>query len=352
MKSGPKRAARRTRGEGTVQKCGDKFRGVITTAKGRLYGPLVASKPDALPEARKKAARLALDESPSLSSWARKWLSEKEASPTTLALYSFVVEKKIAPSLGDMPVRAVQAHHAEAWLRSLGGSDKARKNALGVLLAVLRSAGNPIAVKAPRLREGDKRVLTPEERDKAFNIEEPESWMMVRLALGSGLRRSEMAGLQHRDRVGGGVHVKRAVVNVGSVLYVKPTKTAVSNDWVPLHPDLLDVVGSGKGYVLGDSDPPDPRRLSRVWAAVSEASGLKGVGLHDLRRTFGVWLLETGTDVRAAAELMRHDPTMLLRVYARSRQETMSAATARLFPATPPATPVKRKSRLAKAKEA
>lgn len=55
------------------------------------------------------------------------------------------------------------------------------------------------------------------------------------------------------------------------------------------------------------------------------------MGPHALRRTYGMTLLEAGVDVVTAADLMRHDPAMLLQEYARTRTDLKREAVRRTF---------------------
>lgn len=71
----------------------------------------------------------------------------------------------------------------------------------------------------------------------------------------------------------------------------------------------------------GKEDPVSPSVIDDRWRRWRKGTKFEKVGLHDLRATFGTMLLEQGIDVRTAAELMRHDPTMLLKTYTRSRRD-------------------------------
>jgi integrase len=53
--------------------------------------------------------------------------------------------------------------------------------------------------------------------------------------------------------------------------------------------------------------------------------------MHGLGRTFGMDMLESGVDLRTAAEQMRHDTAMLANIYSRSRRDLKRAAAAKVF---------------------
>lgn len=57
--------------------------------------------------------------------------------------------------------------------------------------------------------------------------------------------------------------------------------------------------------------------VKKGFALAAERAGLKDVHPHDLRRTFGSWLVQSGVDIRRVSDLMRHsDIRVTARVYA------------------------------------
>ncbi len=60
-------------------------------------------------------------------------------------------------------------------------------------------------------------------------------------------------------------------------------------------------------FVIAGDDPKSPRKdLKRPWAAVSNAAGLKGVRLHDLRHTYAAILAEENYSLQVIGKMMGH----------------------------------------------
>jgi integrase len=58
-----------------------------------------------------------------------------------------------------------------------------------------------------------------------------------------------------------------------------------------------------------------------------QRAGLSDVHPHDLRRTFGSWLVQAGVDIRRVSELMRHaDIRVTAQVYAHLAPKDLVAA--------------------------
>lgn len=222
-----------------------------------------------------------------------------------------------------------------AWLKSLPGTNRTRKNSLDNLKAVLGHFGTTTAQKPPKTRKGVRRPLSPQED----LILEPlakkigaKAHLAYVLARDCGLRRGEICGLAFEDIEDGGLNVRRSVVWTKAQIVVKGVKTEEPR-WVPMTDEVVRLIGSGKGFVLGSgSTPLNPKTLSSWFHRIKKDSGLSVpfLGLHSLRRTYGFGLLESGTDIKTAAEMMGHDPAMLLNVYSKSRRDLKKAAIKRL----------------------
>lgn len=320
----------RTRGEGTIQKRSDgKFRGKIQIDGKVVFGPTVVRKSDALPALWRKLRDLeeeAANEAAEhpLSTYFHRHITaiKGKQSPTTVDFWNNAVKKVEGTRLGKKLPSSITPKDVDAWADSLGLAPRTTRNYVNAVKQMMALAGFPIKINQPKLRESKQVILTEEECAELLGADMPDTVRpIVQLALLCGLRRSEIAGLRHEDRDGDGIYIKRAVVRSTGAIVVKETKTASSEAWIPL-PKPLEWIGSGKGFVIGgEKDPLSPSVLDDRWRRWKKGTKFAKVGLHDLRATFGMNLLTAGVDVRTAAELMRHDPTMLLKVYTRSRRD-------------------------------
>ena len=61
--------------------------------------------------------------------------------------------------------------------------------------------------------------------------------------------------------------------------------------------------------------------VSKAWRRLINQAGLKGLRLHDIRRTVGSWMTQAGTDLNAVREALRHRNISTTLTYARLRDE-------------------------------
>jgi site-specific recombinase XerD len=135
---------------------------------------------------------------------------EVDRSPTTIELYLSNFRNHIIPRWGDTFLTDVKAVQVEAWLRGLSMLAPSTRSKLRNQLSSLYSHAirfelfdrlNPIS----SVRQGAKRLKTPDiltlEEMTALvrKLEEPSTRAMVLVAAVTGLRRSEIRGLQWHD---------------------------------------------------------------------------------------------------------------------------------------------------------
>lgn len=214
---------------------------------------------------------------------------------------------------------------------------------LQILHAVLERArkekfipDNPAAnIKKFSVPEHEKRILAPEEIPIFLGLFKPYPRMYLAvLLLLHGLRTSEACGLKKSDFDGTGITIKRSAVEVGGRLFINESTKTGKIRYVPVTPELAQLLSQAtEGFVLQSSNgnPLRRRNLSRSFRKIVAGTPYKDMSMHDLRSTFGMLLLETGTDVRTAAELTGHSPSMLAKAYARSRKSLKIEAVQRAF---------------------
>ncbi len=150
---------------------------------------------------------------------------------------------------------------------------------------------------------------------------------IIRFALGTGLRRAEICGLQWQDvdLENGLIRIRRAVVLVGDAAQVSIPKSAKSRRTVklpePLRLSLVDRKGSAEqtDWVFPDRDGKfrHPKVLTRVVGTYLAKAGLKDFTLHDLRHAHATFLLQQKMPLKAVSERLGHsDVRITLGVYA------------------------------------
>jgi integrase len=181
---------------------------------------------------------------------------------------------------------------------------------------------NPIRglVRQSARREKDPDVLTAEEIRLILKGLSPVHQTMVFLAASTGLRVSEIRGLQWQDLdvAKGVLNLRRGVVENN----VTELKTKASRRPIPIHPALVTALQS-----IRQSSPyaqpsdwvfasPDAKGKVPLWpcgvmqthvrAAVRAAGITKNVGWHTFRHSYATLLKGNGEDVKTVQESLRH----------------------------------------------
>ena len=192
------------------------------------------------------------------------------------------------------------------------------------------------------------RWLTREEADRLLAEAEARRarapWLadFVRLGLNAGLRPGEMLWLEW-SRVDLKANAIRFEPAVGQ------EKTAQKNGkrgTVPLNLAAREAILS-RARFRASHCPDSPwvfcrhtgGRVTNVlkgWKAITTAAGVPDVHQHDLRRTFGSWLVQAGIGIERVSALLRHsNVSITARVYAHLRPTDLAEAAAVLDRPTP-----------------
>jgi integrase len=170
-------------------------------------------------------------------------------------------------------------------------------------------------------------LVTTEQYQKLLPLLPQHCRVMVTLAMCLGLRVSEILGLRWEDvdLEEATLQVRRSVVNG----HVEDTKTLASEDELPLHPDLVDVLRQWQeaelpvnGWLFGNIDTGKPyhadtmrqRHLNKAAAKI----GLPKLGWHAFRHTYRARLSELGLPLEVQQKLMRHASIDMTTKYGRN----------------------------------
>jgi integrase len=192
---------------------------------------------------------------------------------------------------------------------------------------------NP-AAKVPLLREdrGRIRYLTQEEEAALLEQCSPRLALLVRFALLTGLRKSEILGLCPRE-----TDLDAGVVRLPGLR----TKTKIPRT-VPLSSEAVEILkGLPAPAVPEGMDPRDvpyfanrdggeADRLYRSFRPTVQAAGLAGVTFHDLRHSFASRLVMQGTNLVTVQRLLGHSSILLTQRYAHLAPGAESEAVERL----------------------
>jgi integrase len=274
-------------------------------------------------------------------------------SPATKTVYKQFLSSYILPEWGTKTLTALRPIAVERWLESLSYAPATKSKIRNLLSALFQHAirmewaeTNPIrAVRASakRLREPD--ILTPEETN-ALIAELPEPCRtMALLAALTGLRISEVLGLQWQDvdLEGAVIRLRRGIVNQ----QVSDLKTAGSKRPLPIPSALVEALSEWKKQTSfsqtedwvfaspqanGDQPYWPGTLLQRHLKPAALRVGIaKQIGWHSFRRSFATLLYANEQDVKTAQELMRHaTPNVTMGIYAQAVTEAKRQAQERL----------------------
>ena len=266
-------------------------------------------------------------------------LGHEGRAHSTRSRCSSVLNKWVLPFWQATNIDEVRTVEVEAWLRGLalaqGTKAKIRKTLCLLFNHAIRwefATRNPISgpVRGSGVRQSEKRERIPEvlsaEEFRMLKAALPlRERVLVSLALSTGLRRGELAGLRWEDINFEELKltVQRSVVDQ----VVGNAKTEASHRPLPMDiriAKLLQEWHSVSKYVrsqdyvfatdancAGDRRGKQPVSLAKVMRChiqpVARAVGIrKRIGWHTLRHTFATVLHQNGEGIKVVQELLRH----------------------------------------------
>jgi integrase len=86
-------------------------------------------------------------------------------------------------------------------------------------------------------------------------------------------------------------------------------------------------VDSGLVFTTAFGGPVDPRNVLRAIQDAAKSAGVEGVGVHTLRHTAAVTMLEGGVHIKAASDLLGHSSIAITGdIYGHTTDEAARAA--------------------------
>lgn len=327
------------------------------------------------PADRQKAKHAAGD---TLRDYAPKWLAKHRRSdgeplkPRTAAHYRNLLEARILPQLGDMPMRALSEDVIRDWLDDLPDTPVMNAHAYALLRGILAGA----AKRDPRVKvpafQGASKAKTKHKPEPA-TLDElavivanmPERYRLAILLMSwCALRFGEVTELRRQDvdLRGSRIRIRRAVVLVDRERIVSTPKSEAGIRDVSIPPHLLPLVRehltkhaqpgpagllfpAASGGHLSQSTlngRPGRRRIIKgritnesatAFCKAREAAGRPDLRLHDLRHTGAVLAAQTGaTLAELMARLGHSTPQAAMRYQhaARDRDKAIAAALSEL----------------------
>lgn len=324
------------------------------------------------PPAARHAAKHA--KGATLREYAPTWLDKHRRSdgeplkPRTLAHYRNLLDARILPELGDLPMAALDATTLAAWRDNLPNTPTMNAHAYALLRGILTAAAKrdpritppaiPGAAKAKTRHKVEPATLAelativenmPDRHRLAVLL---MSWCALRFGEVTELRRQDV------DLRRGKLRIRRAVVLVEGERIVSTPKSAAGVRDVTIPPHLVPIITDhlerfaqpGPSGLLFPADhgghlsqstlngKPGRRRIikgriinesSSGFCRAREAAGRPDLRLHDLRHTGAVLAAQTGaTLAELMARLGHSTPAAAMRYQHAARDRDKAIATA------------------------
>lgn len=274
------------------------------------------------------------------------WLAghKSQIRETTYRSYEQLIRIHVLPKLGNVPLQKLTASALEAFYADRLASGlsprtvqylhrvirTALQHAFRLGTVVRNVADMATAPRAPRAQvqtwnSDQLRAFLGAAGDDGY----APAWLM---AASTGLRRGELLGLRWEDvdLAKGRLHVRQAIVEVGSTLRVQEPKTKSGRRVVPFGPAVstalkahqakqnerrlkLGTAWRGNAAPFDDlvfttavGGPIGPQNFSHRFKALTVAAGLPEVRLHDVRHAHATQLLRDGIAAKVVSERLGH----------------------------------------------
>lgn len=284
----------------------------------------------------------------------KRWLkgyAEVQVAPKTYARYEEIITNHILPALGRVTLQGLRPMHLQNFYSTLlqegrldgkpGGLSpqtvqhyhRLMRNALQQAVRWQLLAVNPAdAVTPPKVRGVRELDILDGEQVKSL-LEQvgeraPHFYVMVLLAISTGMRRGELYGLRWVDvdlasRV---VSIKQAAQRIkGRGVFFKEPKTARSKRSIPIPKSVAQALAAhrveqaekriahGPGYqdhglvfCQADGMPGSPDSATNWFAKFITTCNLPVIRFHDLRHTHVALLIKLGVHIKTISERLGH----------------------------------------------
>jgi integrase len=279
-----------------------------------------------------------------------RWLDDYVApslSPRTASDHRRVVRKVLIPALGSVELAALRPQQIQSLYGRLlrdgraDGRGGLSKRSVRIYHQVLHTAlhhavrwqllaRNPAdAVQPPRAARRELLTLSPADVSRLLAAaDETSIGALARMAVMTGMRRSELLGLRWRDvdLAGGLANIQQTAQRISGQGWVfSQPKTQLSRRSVALSPDTVRILAGHRtaqletrllaGPAYEDRDlvfatplgtPLEPGTILRTWYRVLDVAGVGHVRWHDLRHAHATLLLSAGIHPKVVSERLGH----------------------------------------------
>jgi integrase len=273
-----------------------------------------------------------------LAEYAAAWVAGRDLKPRTRALYTNLLQRHIASTLGDRPLVGLTAADVRAWHVQQGqATPTATAHAYALLRSILATAvedelrpTNPCRIRgaAQTKRVHHIEPATLEQLEAILAAMPARYHLMILLASWCALRFGELTELRRRDvdLKASKIKVSRGVTWVAGEPVIGPPKSDAGVREVAIPPHLLEVVRehldnhmlwgkdallftTASGHQIGRGGA-----FQKHWEKARAAAGRPDLRFHDLRHTGAVLYALTGATLAELMGRLGHStPAMAIR---------------------------------------
>jgi integrase len=277
----------------------------------------------------------AQDDRTPLVDYLRAWLRVHVVTlkPSTAHGYATVVERYVAASIGGIPLADLRPSHLSALYASLVKRGLSPRTVRTVHVVVRRALADAVregtlgrnvaaAAALPRVGHVEQAAWSADEaRGFLDATRDDRMHALFVIALSTGMRRGELAGLRWDDvdLQAATVTVKRTRTVVGRRVVEGEPKTATSRRVIDIDPGTVSAlrrlrVAQGPGATLVFTVHPDD--ISRAWNQAVRRAGVRRIRFHDARHTAASLMLQAGVPVNVVSRRLGHtSPVVTLSIY-------------------------------------
>jgi integrase len=368
----PKKPRARSNGEGSIFKLPNgKWKACLTVGwvggKRQRKTRTCKSQADAkaaLLKMRNESGQLLIQDpdAVTLRQFLDRWLEcavKPHRSENTYVSYQSVVRIHISPRIGSVPLTKTNPLHVEDFISKMeadGVGSRTQENAYVVLSLALQHAvdlrlilHNPCkAIERPKHERERIFPLTLTETQKLLQeTKGTRHYAFYAMALGTGARQGELAGLEWGDvdLKGGTVRIERQATEISGKIVVRKPKSKSSVRTIPLSPqlvtaliehraDLLRRGLAGNKLVFPATHGGHLHRSTfarRHWLPLLDRLGIERRGLHHARHTFACLSLAAGVEIDILSKWLGHSkPSTTLDIYVHVTPDRNATATSKL----------------------
>jgi integrase len=311
----------------------------LSAAKAEAHAALRDIRDGKDPRAEKATRRAALEAGQtSVAALADRWLSEyvrPKLKPRTIEDYERLVEQRIKPRLGSLPVASVTKSDIISFHATMANTPRRANYTIATTRALMTFAEDvglrpPHSNPAKRIRmyrQGIReRFLSQDEigmaADAITQAEAdgkigPHAAAGLRLALFTGARSGEIttAEWSHIDWQRKQIRLPDSKTNSPRTIHLSDAAIEI----------LTAIPQVGRFIVAGRYKDDPYQNLGRAWIIARGYAGLDDVRLHDLRHSYASLAASRGVSLQMIGKLLGHKVTATTQRYAHLARDAVAS---------------------------